>query len=346
MKAAKRIISDLTLCYCVAPVTFRGKRHFAVASEKEHACLLFDESGNQVDKIWDGPGGTMTIVALPGVDGAFLATHKFYSPNNSKEAKIVMCRYNEGAWEVHTLAELPFVHRFDILQRDGECYLLACCLKSDYEYKDDWRFPGKTFGCKLPSDLSTLWGSTLELTLLKDAMLKNHGYCRHIKDGIMTGLVASEEGVFRFTPPEKGGEEWLVEQLVSDATSDAVMADLDGDGEEELLTIAPFHGDALRVYHKAEAGYTKVYEYENPIEFAHAICAAEIFGRNTVIIGHRKGNRDLLAVTCRDGSYNVEVLDHDIGPANVLHFNYEGREILLSANREINEVAYYELTNE
>ena len=42
----------------------------------------------------------------------------------------------------------------------------------------------------------------------------------------------------------------------------------------------------------------------------------------------------------------MELLDHDIGPANVLHFKLEGKDILLSANREINEVAYYELREE
>lgn len=343
MNVDKRIISDLTLCYCVAPVQFKGKRHFAVASEKEHPCLLFDERGNQEDKIWDGPGGTMSIVQLPGVDGAFLATHKFYSPNNSKEAKIVMCRYKEGCWEVHTLAQLPFVHRFDILERDGSYYLLACCLKSGYEYKDDWRFPGQTFACRLPDDLASLWGTTLELRLIKDSMLKNHGYTRHTENGISSGIVASEEGIFRFTPPGDGVKDWSIEQLVTDASSDAIMVDLDGDGQDEIVAIAPFHGDTLRVYHKQGEAYEKVYEHERPLAFAHAICAGDICGRKRVIIGHRKEERDLLSLSYKDG-YCAELLDHDIGPANVLHFKLDGKDILLSANREINEVAYYELS--
>ena len=113
MRLAKKVISNLTLCYCVAPLTLHGEQHFLVASEKEHACLLFDRHGMLIDTVWEGPGGTMSAVQIPGSDGVFLATHRFYSPNNSKEASIVLARLENGKWTVHTLIELPYVHRFD-----------------------------------------------------------------------------------------------------------------------------------------------------------------------------------------------------------------------------------------
>ena len=341
MTFEKKVISDLTLCYCVAPLTYRGKQHFLVASEKEFPCLLFDAQGNLVDKIWDGPGGTMSMQQVPGTDGVFLAIHKFYSPNNSKEAKIVLVWPEKDGWKVRTLVDLPYVHRFDILSRDGVNYLIAGCLKSGYEYKDDWRFPGRVCVCELPEDLPHLPESTLlRMTELKGGMLKNHGYCRSVKDGVMTGIVTCEEGVFRFTPPALDGA-WRIEQLIGDPASDAVFADMDGDGREELLTISPFHGDTLRVYRWENGSYHPVWQYAQPVPFAHAICAAAIGGKPCVIIGHRKGTGDLLLLSYEAGQYQVEIIDRDVGTANVLHDVVDGNHVLLAANREINEVAYY-----
>lgn len=339
MRAEKKVLGELTLCYCVAPLEFRGKRHFLVASEKQHPCLLFDEQGVCVDQVWDGPGGTMTMVQLPGADGAFLATHRFYSPNDNKQASIVLCRWAEGAWQVRTLLDLPGVHRFDLLERGGVRYLIACTIKSDYEYKDDWRFPGKVWAAVLPDDLTDRPEDfRLEARVIAEGLTKNHGYSRHGGSGIVT----AEEGVFRFTPPETPAGEWTCEKLLDQPTSDALLLDFDGDGAEELLTLSPFHGDTLTVFKRMPDGWQPVFTYEKKIEFAHAICAAVFGGRPMAIVGHRKGDRDLLAIRY-DGGYRVELLDHDVGPANALSYELAGKTCILAANREINQIARYVL---
>ena len=43
----------------------------------------------------------------------------------------------------------------------------------------------------------------------------------------------------------------------------------------------------------------------------------------------------------------MELLDHNVGPANVRIYDKPGNKVgLISTNREINEIAFYELENE
>ncbi len=267
----------------------------------------------------------------------------FYSPNDSKEEKIVIATPDgEGNWEIRTLVKLPFVHRFDILSSGEENYLIACTLKSGHEYKDDWSHPGKVYAAKPPSDLADFDDShQLELTVLKDGMLKNHGYYKVTEDGKVSSLVCSENGVFRFFPPETEEGEWREEQLLDIPASDAVMADLDGDKEMELVVLSPFHGDEVSIYKKTEEGYDKVYQYPEKAEFLHAVWSGKLAGKTVVVLGHRKGARRLFALLWTDGHYSFKTIDDDCGPANAYGYTYEGRDRLITTNREINQIAMY-----
>ncbi len=347
MKANKKVIGELEKCYSLAMLHYQNKDHFLVAAEKVNKCYLYDLAGSQEETVWEEPGGVMTMVQVPGTDGQFLATRKFYSPNDSKEASIVVVTpKGKNDWEVRTLTDLPFVHRFDIVTSGGVNYLIACALKSDHEYKEDWRFPGKVFAAVLPDDLSGFNDDhQLELTVLKEDMLKNHGYYRHQDAADRTSsIISCDSGVYQFIPPEQAGGIWKIEQLTADAASDALLLDLNGDGREELCTIAPFHGDTVKIYEKKSGGFELAYTYPEKLEFLHAIFGGEVLGKPVWILGHRKGERYLLAFTYENGSYGAQTLDQGCGAANVLHYTYEGKDVLIATNREINEIARYELT--
>lgn len=149
MRAVKKKTFELEKCYAVAPLRYQEKDHILVAAEKVNRCLMFDLEGNFEDTVWDGPGGTMSMVQIPGSDGVFLATHKFYSPNDSREAMIVMAE------------------------------------------------PGKVYACELPENMESCdEDHPLPFQVLKDGLLKNHGYCRQTDDNGDYAVIGAECGVF------------------------------------------------------------------------------------------------------------------------------------------------------
>ncbi|OOB79618.1 MAG: hypothetical protein BEN19_07335 [Epulopiscium sp. Nuni2H_MBin003] len=345
MKVKKFKTHSLEKCYAIAPLRYNKKDYILVAAEKVNRCLMFDLEGNLEDTIWEEPGGTMSIVQVPNSNGIFLATHKFYSPNDSKEAKIVIVSADKnGNWSIRTLVELPHVHRFDIISRDGQYYLVAATLCSGRDFKDDWAHKGKVYYAKLPEDLSAYnEDNQLELTVIKDELLKNHGYFRGYENGYEYCVIGSEDGVYKIVPPKKGEQEFEVIQLLDTPASDMTLVDLDNDGNLEMIVFSPFHGKNLDIYKLKDMRYDKFWSFGETFEFSHALWSGEINGRPMAILGHREGKKQLIAVTMEAGEVVTYVLDENVGVANTLAYKNEDKTYIVSANREIDEIAFYEV---
>ena len=320
MKATKTVIGSLEKCYALGTFRYDGKDHVVVAAEKKNPCYSFDLEGKLCDTLWEGPGGVMTVAQVPG-QPILMATQKFYSPNDSAEAKIVYYRRTEGKWVCEMLCELPFVHRFGVLERNGRYYLIACSLKSAHAFKNDWTCPGRIWVAPFPEDITQYNAANpLKLTPLVSGLYKNHGFeiCHEGKDSF--AMVACENGVYK--------------------------VDFDGDGERELLVLSPFHGDTLTIYKKINGSFIEVYRHGKRLPFLHAIWGAEIGGKVYGFIGNREEDRDLIAIYWNGEAYVYDQLDQGAGAANVLHFRAEGKDMLLAANRETDEIAVYTLNAE
>lgn len=344
MNIKKKIIGHLNKCYSMAPLRWNNKDYILVAAEKQDACYLYDLEGNKIDTIWEGPGGVMTMQQIPGTNGEFLATQKFYSPNDSAEAYLALVQPTEKGWSVKKMVDIPFVHRFGILERNGVNYLIACALKSDHQYKNDWTSPGVVYGTVLPEDLEN---KTIELKPLMSGLLKNHGYS--LSDG--KAVIGTENGTFLFTPPAEKDGEWEIEKLLDIPSSDSVLIDLDGDGKLELGVIAPFHGNSITIFHLDEHGrYVPQWKYEKPeseTEMVHGTWAGKLGDKNVWAAGWRKGTRSTILIfwNKETDTYDTVNIDTNAGAANLLHYkDPHGHDVLMATNREIDEIATYTIT--
>lgn len=340
----KKIIAQMEKAYSLAAFKFQGKDHVLAATEKQGPCHIFDLQGQLVDTVWDfEPGGVMTMHEVPGSSNQFLATQKFYSPNDSASAQIVIATYTDS-WEVKVLVDLPFVHRFDIISRGSRHYLVAFTLKSGHSYKEDWTQPGKIFYAELPEDLSQFnQDNQLEMKVLKEGLGHNHGYTVYQEGGQDYGLVSTDEGVFSLAVPAEAGGDFEIKQLISGRASDAILIDLDGDGLDELIVYSPFHGDDLTIYKQKAGKFEEYLKWPEKLEFLHAIYPLNLAGKKAVLVGNRRAKQELFALYWKDGAYQKKMIDQGEGPANVYAQNLGDLALVFAANRESDNLALYTL---
>ena len=342
------LATDMVKCYAVCMFDGADTNGFVVATEKEGPMRRFTLDGKVIEDVNEGPGGVMTVTQAPGRGDQLMATYKFFSPNfGADDAKIVTwTRQADGTWKMSVVCDLPYVHRFGGLTgADGQDWLIACTIKSECrQFKNDWRDPGAVYVAPLDGDLERYdEDHQLQLTKIANYQLQNHGF--YMAPDRSFALVGTAAGVFRYTAPATRDGEWDVRCLLVQPTSDMCLADLDGDGKDEVVTISTFHGDTLSVWHATENedSYEKVWEDPEKRPFLHAIWSGDLAGKPSAVLGNRKGGRDLMRLGYEDGAYAVEIIDHDCGPANCWVFN-DGQDHIISANRETNEVALYDVT--
>jgi hypothetical protein len=345
MKFEKKILTELVRCYATSSTVVDGERKILLATEGEGSCYSYSGQDFEQSTVWDGPGGTMSMIPVPGKNGDFLAVQNFFPTFQSEKATIVWAKpEKDNKWTVKTILDLPYVHRFDILTANGVNYFLGSVLCNSKQFKDDWSDPGKIYVGVLPEDLN----EPIKLKVIKEGLTKNHGYTRATWKGKMAGIVTCEEGAFVVTPPQNPEEDWTIEQILNKPVSDIAVVDIDEDGEDELVTIEDFHGGNFLINKKIDGEYKVIYKYPKEMDFGHVVWGGKLRGVPSIIGGYRRVEKELFVIQCDDKeklTFKTEVIEAGTGPSNVAVLNDKDRDIIISANREIGEGALYFVTD-
>jgi len=341
MKINKIHLDDLYRCYSTAAIPLDDELHLFYASEeKDYPCFAY--SGKDfADKkvVWEKGGGTMSMIPIPQRKNQFLAVNGFYLKETPSGAHLTWVTYDKTkGFTFKELLYLPYLHRFDLIESDGKVYFIGGTIAHTKKDKEDWSDPGKIYGALLPDDLNT----PFDLKVIKEGLYRNHGYSRSPQqDG---GYFTADQGIFKVTVPSSTTD-WKVEQIMDKPIGEIALIDIDNDGQDELMTIEPFHGNVIKIYKKIDGIYKDVYSYPYVIDFAHTLVGAKIRGVNSFIGGVRREASDLFMVQFHNGKYETTIIDKGVGPANLNVVNFKDHDLIHSSNHTQNEAAVYVISD-
>lgn len=331
----KKIIDSINHCYCLNFFKIKNKDLMIFASEENDLCCAYDLNNNlKKEIIWENPGGTMSIIPIKNTNH-FLATQKFYPGFNSKNTIITKTSYINNKWETKKIIDFPYLHRFDIIYKNNKYYFIGCTICTSKSSIDDWSDPGKIYVGEYNIEKETIEN----IKILKDNLLKNHGYIRHNN----ISYISTESGIFKVLIPDKYND-WKIEKFCDIQASEIAFIDINNDGYDEMLTIEKFHGNKIRIYDNINTSPNLVYEYPNKIDFSHlAIGVQSNKLGNIFLCGARSINKEIFYIYYDNNEYNYKIIENNVGPSNGLFIKYNNEELVFIANREINEVCYYKI---
>lgn len=343
MRFEKKHLDDIKRCYCASHMDIDDETIVFFASEdpESTAKAYYGENFEKSEYLWNDRGGCMSIIPFATRKGEFLAVNEFYLKVSPSHAKLVWGKKTEDGYEVKDVMNLPYLHRFDIYHVNGKDYFIGATIARDKCEKNDWTRPGQIYVGEVPADPAT---DHIVLRQIGDGYFHNHGYSRGTKDGKVCGYFGSDQGIVRVTPPYAEKEDWKVEKIMDGRISEIALCDLDNDGNDEIMTIEPFHGNTIKIYHVNGNGeYEEVWKYENEIDFAHALVGTTLNGVNSFVAGVRRIDCELFTVQYVDGKYVVEYVEKGVGPANIDVIHTKNGDYILSANHTMNEAAIYKV---
>lgn len=347
MNIRKTSLGQSSRVYAVAALRIKGAPHFLSATELYGEWNHFGPPDYRPNIASHHPGGVMGLVSLPGETGALLALEQCYPTYNFLNSRISLAlpaKDPGGLWLKKPLAAIPYLHRVGVFPGKDALWVIASTLCGAKQTKDDWAVPGAVYAARFDANNED---TPLIFTPILQNISRNHGM--HIAPfrGRQTLFISGMEGLFALCPQRDDDHtRWDCKRLLAHDVSDACCFDFDGDGAEEIAAIEPFHGNRVVMYHVTPEGLLPF--AQESVDYGHVLWGGFIRGRRCLLIGSRRGAKDLRLLVFRgDGTvaYDTLTLDQGAGPANVSVVSQDDRDFILCANHTCGETALYEITD-
>lgn len=331
----KKVIVNIESVYTANAFSIGAKTFVGAGSETKPEVFLYDISTEKSSFVSGCPGGVMSFVPVPGKLNVFFSVMGLFPPFIGAEAGIFMHEKTNEGWKTTKALDLPFAHRCEIISEGGNNYLFAASVSKHKENPADWSKPGEIHVCCIDEEIQL----PLQTEIIDEAIIRNHGLLKITKHGKEILYFSGAEGIFYF---ELENKKWIKKQLFDREVSEFALVDLDGDGQNELVTIEPFHGQALKVYKQSGKNWELM--CNDSLSFGHGLSAGIFKGEPVIVVGNRADSLtlDMFKVNnLQAGNFSRQVMEENAGPTQTQVFSANGIDYILSSNQKKNEVALY-----
>jgi hypothetical protein len=332
----KRKIIDLPNVYTTHAFRLDGQMVIGAGSEQNYPVYLINPDNNELIKIADGPGGMMSLLPIPGHAGHLISVMGLFPPFVGQEAGIYIHRLRNNEWATRKVIDLPFAHRCEILSLKGDNHLFIATVSKHKDNPADWSRPGELHYVKIADTEFGNWKTEVIL----DHITRNHGMTKTRVAGMESICISGAEGIFSIQTADN--HSWQAKQLFEHEVSDFAWFDLDHDGEDELVTIEPFHGNTLNIYRKISSAWGL--RYTSPLSFGHGLSVGIFRDQPAIAVGNRRDSEALeMHVVHNLTKSEIEriIVEEHVGPTQTQIFRHNETDYILSANQAKNEIALY-----
>ncbi len=346
MRITRTVMAKMAMPYAVTLSMGDGFLEAYAASEARSGdAMQLHPPDGATTRIDFHPGGCMGILPLTQAGSSDLLMiedfHAIYDCAKSGASLYRSPSQGQDYWLRRRLFDLPFLHRMAFVHPHGVPVLIAAQLCREKSHVDDWSQPGAVYAVTPGLD-GKEW--VLQKVPVLDGLHRNHGlFVQDVGCGEQV-YVAADEGIFLLKQP-RPDHAWTAELVLDEPTSDLWMFDLDGDGEQEMLTLQPFHGNLARLYKRTGNGWQPVWEV--PGEFGHVVWAGRLRGKSCLLLGWRGGEKSLDLYTLEDAPawrFRKSSLDANVAPLNISVLHQPDRDLILASHGVTNEVVLYTLS--